>query len=186
MVGIYYESDQVVAEDQELQDFVNDVYVYGMRGKKTSGFPKSIKTREKLSEYLTVVIFTASAQHAAVNFGQYDWCSWIPNAPPTMRAPPPTAKGVVTIEQIVDTLPDRGRSCWHLGAVWALSQFQENELFLGMYPEEHFIEKPVKEAMARFRKNLDTIVSVIAERNKKKKLPYYYLSPDRIPNSVAI
>ncbi|XP_036983355.1 polyunsaturated fatty acid 5-lipoxygenase isoform X3 [Artibeus jamaicensis] len=186
VVGVYYESDQVVVEDQELQDFVKDVYVYGMRGKKASGFPKSIKTREKLSEYLTVVIFTASAQHAAVNFGQYDWCSWIPNAPPTMRAPPPTAKGVATIEQIVDTLPDRGRSCWHLGAVWALSQFQENELFLGMYPEEHFIEKPVKEAMAQFRKNLDTIVSVIAERNKNKKLPYYYLSPDRIPNSVAI
>ncbi|EPQ01640.1 Arachidonate 5-lipoxygenase [Myotis brandtii] len=186
VVGIYYENDQVVEEDQELQDFVKDVYVYGMRGRKASGFPKSIKTREKLSEYLTVVIFTASAQHAAVNFGQYDWCSWIPNAPPTMRAPPPTAKGVVTIEQIVDTLPDRGRSCWHLGAVWALSQFQENELFLGMYPEEHFTEKPVKEAMTRFRKNLDTIVSVIAERNKNKKLPYYYLSPDRIPNSVAI
>lgn len=60
------------------------------------------------------------------------------------------------------------------------------QLFLGMYPEEHFIEKPVKEAMARFRKNLDAIVSVIAERNKNKKLPYYYLSPDRIPNSVAI
>uniref|UniRef100_A0A8I4A289 Arachidonate 5-lipoxygenase n=1 Tax=Callithrix jacchus TaxID=9483 RepID=A0A8I4A289_CALJA len=117
---------------------------------------------------------------------RYDWCSWIPNAPPTMRAPPPTAKGVVTIEQIVDSLPDRGRSCWHLGAVWALSQFQENELFLGMYPEEHFIEKPVKEAMARFRKNLEAIVSLIAERNKNKKLPYYYLSPDRIPNSVAI
>nr|XP_025140741.1 arachidonate 5-lipoxygenase isoform X5 [Bubalus bubalis] len=186
VVDIYYESDQVVEEDQELQDFVKDVYMYGMRGKKASGFPKSIKTKEKLCEYLTVVIFTASAQHAAVNFGQYDWCSWIPNAPPTMRAPPPTAKGVVTIEQIVETLPDRGRSCWHLGAVWALSQFQDNELFLGMYPEEHFIEKPVKEAMARFRKNLDSIVSVIAERNKNKKLPYYYLSPDRIPNSVAI
>ncbi|XP_061052072.1 polyunsaturated fatty acid 5-lipoxygenase isoform X1 [Eubalaena glacialis] len=186
VVDIYYGSDQVVEEDQELQDFVKDVYVYGMRGKKASGFPKSIKTKEKLSEYLTVVIFTASAQHAAVNFGQYDWCSWIPNAPPTMRAPPPTVKGVVTIEQIVDMLPDRGRSCWHLGAVWALSQFQDNELFLGMYPEEHFIETPVKEAMARFRKNLDAIVSVIAERNKNKKLPYYYLSPDRIPNSVAI
>ena len=61
-----------------------------------------------------------------------------------------------------------------------------SQLFLGVYPEEHFIEKPVKEAMARFRKNLDSIVSVIAERNKNKKLPYYYLSPDRIPNSVAI
>lgn len=67
-----------------------------------------------------------------VLLSQYDWCSWIPNAPPTMRAPPPTAKGVVTIEQIVDTLPDRGRSCWHLGAVWALSQFQENEVRPGL------------------------------------------------------
>lgn len=67
-----------------------------------------------------------------VVLSQYDWCSWIPNAPPTMRAPPPTAKGVVTIEQIVDTLPDRGRSCWHLGAVWALSQFQENEVRAGL------------------------------------------------------
>ena len=51
-----------------------------------------------------------------------------------MRAPPPTAKGVVTIEQIVDTLPDRGRSCWHLGAVWALSQFQDNEVRPGLTP----------------------------------------------------
>nr|XP_023503622.1 arachidonate 5-lipoxygenase isoform X3 [Equus caballus] len=70
VVNIYYESDQVVVEDQELQDFVKDVYVYGMRGKKASGFPKSLKSREQLCEYLTVVIFTASAQHAAVNFGQ--------------------------------------------------------------------------------------------------------------------
>ncbi|XP_054688110.1 polyunsaturated fatty acid 5-lipoxygenase isoform X3 [Grus americana] len=119
-------------------------------------------------------------------FDKYDWCSWIPNAPPTMRRPPPTEKGTVTIEQIVESLPDRGRSCWHLGAVWALSQFQDNELFLGTYPDEHFVEKPVKEAMATFRKNLDEIVNTITERNKNKKLPYYYLSPDRIPNSVAV
>ncbi|XP_065263905.1 polyunsaturated fatty acid 5-lipoxygenase isoform X2 [Emys orbicularis] len=186
VIDIYYESDEVVCEDLELQAFVKDVYVYGMKGNKSSGFPKTIKTREKLSEYLTVAIFTASAQHAAVNFGQYDWCSWIPNSPPTMRQPPPTEKGTVTIEQIVESLPDRGRSCWHLGAVWALSQFQENELFLGMYPDEHFVEKPVKQAMMKFRKDLDEIVSVITERNKNKKLPYYYLSPNRIPNSVAV
>lgn len=37
MVSIYYENDQVVEEDQELQDFVKDVYVYGMRGRKASG-----------------------------------------------------------------------------------------------------------------------------------------------------
>lgn len=37
MVNIYYDNDQVVEEDQELQDFVKDVYVYGMRGRKASG-----------------------------------------------------------------------------------------------------------------------------------------------------
>ncbi|XP_041271391.1 polyunsaturated fatty acid 5-lipoxygenase isoform X2 [Onychostruthus taczanowskii] len=186
VIHIYYESNEVVCEDVELQAFVKDIYVYGMRGVKASGFPKMIRTRETLAEYLTVIMFTTSAQHAAVNFGQYDWCSWIPNAPPTMRCPPPKEKGTVTIEQIVESLPDRGRSCWHLGAVWALSQFQDKELFLGMYPDEHFVEKPVKEAMAKFRKNLDEIVNTITERNKNKKLPYYYLSPDRIPNSVAV
>uniref|UniRef100_A0A670IGC3 Arachidonate 5-lipoxygenase n=1 Tax=Podarcis muralis TaxID=64176 RepID=A0A670IGC3_PODMU len=129
VVDLYYDSEEMVSEDVELQGFVKDVYVYGLRGTKASGFPKTIKTRQKLSEYLTVVIFTASAQHAAVNFGQ---------------------------------------------------------VFLGMYPDEHFIEKPVKEAMRKFRKNLDEITSCIAERNRNKKLPYYYLSPDQIPNSVAV
>lgn len=55
-----------------------------------------------------------------------------------------------------------------------------------MYPDEHFIEKPVKEAMKKFCKSLDEIVSFIAERNRNKKLPYRYLSPNQIPNSVAV
>ncbi|XP_068111325.1 polyunsaturated fatty acid 5-lipoxygenase-like [Hyperolius riggenbachi] len=186
VVSIYYESDKTLCEDTELQAFVKEIFVYGLRDNEASGFPKTLKTKEELVEYLTLIMFTASAQHAAVNFGQYDWYSWVPNTPCTMRCPPPTQKGEVTIKYIMESLPDRGRSCWHLGAIRALSQFQDNELFLGMYPDEYFVEKPVKEAMAKFRKNLEDITSFIQERNKNKKLPYYYLSPDRIPNSVAI
>lgn len=62
---------------------------------------------------------------------QYDWCSWIPNAPSTMRQPPPDKKGVADVKLILETLPDRGRSSWHLGAVWALSQYQDNEVLKG-------------------------------------------------------
>ncbi|MEQ2205868.1 Arachidonate 5-lipoxygenase [Xenoophorus captivus] len=186
VVGIYYTSDERVQGDEEIQAFVKDVCSFGMQDFDQCEFPKSLKTRDELIEYLTVVIFTASAQHAAVNFGQYDWCSWIPNAPSTMRKPPPKEKGQADIKTIIDSLPDRGRSSWHLGAVWALSQYQENELYLGMYPDEHFIESPVKRAMERFRKQLAEISSIIKRRNEEKKLPYYNMSPDKIPNSVAV
>ncbi|XP_051504512.1 polyunsaturated fatty acid 5-lipoxygenase-like [Myxocyprinus asiaticus] len=186
VVDVYYDKDETVQADEEIQAFVKDVCSFGMQDFDYCEFPKALQTKEQLVEYLTIIIYTASAQHAAVNFGQFDWCSWIPNSPPTMRKPPPTKKGLVDMKYIVESLPDRGRSCWHLGAVWALSQFQENELFLGMYPDEHFIDKPVKEAMVKFRKELAEVTKVIKTRNDGKKLPYYYLSPDKIPNSVAV
>ncbi|XP_016328325.1 arachidonate 5-lipoxygenase-like [Sinocyclocheilus anshuiensis] len=129
VVRIYYGSDETVQEDEEIQAFVQDVCFSGMKNcPKDCEFPNSLKTREQLVEYLTVVIFTASAQHAAVNFGQFDWFAWIPNSPSTMRKPPPTQKGQVDMKYIMDSLPDRGRSSWHLGAVWALSQYQDEEV----------------------------------------------------------
>ncbi|CAJ1067412.1 polyunsaturated fatty acid 5-lipoxygenase-like [Xyrichtys novacula] len=179
-------SDETVQEDEEIQAFVNDVSSSGMKGFDHCEFPKSLKTREELTEYLTVIVFTASAQHAAVNFGQFDWDSWITNAPSTMRRPPPNQKGVVDMNFIMESLPDRGRCSWHIGAVWALSQYQKNELYLGMFPEEHFTEAPVKKAMEKFRKQLEEITSSIKKRNEGKRLPYYNMSPDKIPNSVAV
>lgn len=45
-----------------------------------------------------------------------------------MRQPPPTKKGLADMRLILESLPDRGRSSWHLGAVWALSQYQDSEV----------------------------------------------------------
>ncbi|XP_067249526.1 polyunsaturated fatty acid 5-lipoxygenase-like isoform X3 [Chanodichthys erythropterus] len=186
VVKIYYGSDEKVQQDKEIQAFVKDVCVGMKNGPKSCEFPDSLKTQEQLVELLTVVIFTASAQHAAVNFGQYDWYAWVPNSPSTMRKPPPAQKGQVDMKYIMESLPDRGRSCWHLGAVWALSQFQDNELFLGEYPDKYFTEQPVMKAIETFRKKLAEVTNIIKSRNENLKLPYWYLSPDRIPNSVAI
>ncbi|XP_066524496.1 polyunsaturated fatty acid 5-lipoxygenase-like isoform X2 [Hoplias malabaricus] len=186
VVGIYYTSDKTVQKDEEIQAFVKDVCSSGMQDFDYCEFPKSLQTREQLIEYLTVVIFTASAQHAAINFGQFDWYSWIPNAPCTMRKPPPTKKGKVDMNFIMECLPDHGRSCLVLATVWTLSQFQENELFLGMYPDEHFIEKPVRVAQETFRKELSEVSKSIKNRNEGKHMQYCYLCPEKIPNSVAI
>ncbi|XP_048065750.1 polyunsaturated fatty acid 5-lipoxygenase-like [Megalobrama amblycephala] len=186
VVKIYYGSDEKVQEDKEIQAFVKDVCVGMKNGPKSCEFPDSLKTQDQLVELLTVVIFTASAQHAAVNFGQYDWYAWVPNSPSTMRKPPPAQKGQVDMKYIMESLPDRGRSCWHLGAVWALSRFQDKELFLGDYPDKYFTEQPVMKAIETFRKKLAEVTNIIKSRNENLKLPYCYLSPDQIPNSVAI
>ncbi|XP_029691623.1 arachidonate 5-lipoxygenase-like [Takifugu rubripes] len=186
VVCIYYKDDEAVQHDKEIQAFVQDVRDFGMQNFDQCEFPRCLKTREELTTYLTVVIFTASAQHAAVNFGQFDWYSWVPNTPSTMRRPPPKQKGLADMTLIMETLPDCGRSAWHLGAVWSLSQYQENELYLGTFPDDHFTEQPVKAAMDKFRKQLADITFSIKKRNEGKDLPYYYMSPDKIPNSVAI
>ncbi|KAK2892390.1 hypothetical protein Q8A67_012378 [Cirrhinus molitorella] len=179
VVKIYYDSDEAVQKDVEIQGFVKDVASFGMNS--TDNFPKSLESREQLVEYLTVVIFTASAQHAAVNFGQFDWYGWIPNSPSTMRMPPPQQKDQVDLKYIMESLPDGECSSKAVETVWALTR-----LFLGMYPDMYFTEQPAKEAIKAFQHKLEEVTNTIKNRNEELTLPYCYLSPDKIPNSVAI
>ncbi|XP_067303819.1 polyunsaturated fatty acid 5-lipoxygenase-like [Pseudorasbora parva] len=183
VVEIYYDSDEAVQKDEEIQEFVKDIS-FGVSN--SDKFPKSLKTREDLSEYLTAVIFTASAQHSAVNFGQFDWYACIPNSPSTMRKPPPEQKGQVDMKYIMESLPDLECSSLIFGTVWDLSRFQKKEVFLGKYPEMCFTEQPVNEAIKTFLKKLDEVTNIIKSRNEGLTMEYCYLSPDKIPNSVAI
>ncbi|KAI2646726.1 Polyunsaturated fatty acid 5-lipoxygenase [Labeo rohita] len=106
-----------------------------------------------------------------------------PNSPSTMRKPPPTQKGQVDMKYIMESLPDRGRC--QLASRSSLGS-QSVPGRRGVYPDVHFTEQPVKEAIKTFRKKLAEVTNIIKSRNEKLILPYWYLSPDRIPNSVAI
>nr|XP_055053967.1 polyunsaturated fatty acid 5-lipoxygenase-like [Misgurnus anguillicaudatus] len=183
VIKIYYDSNEKVQKDVEIQEFVKDVS-YGMLD--SGEFPQSLNTRAELTEYLTAVIFNASAQHAAVNFGQFDWYAWIPNSPSCMRKPPPEQKDEADLKYIMETLPDRSCSSVVLGTVWTLSRFQKNERYLGMYPDMLFTEPAVKEAIKKFGKKLENVTDSIERWNKALSMGYCYLSPNKIPNSVAI
>ena len=79
-------------------------------------------------EYCTLIMFTGSAQHAAVNFGQYDYYGYTPNAPVGLRKPPPTKKGEADYQTLLDTLPDKQTTVKAIAVSHLLSQFSRDEV----------------------------------------------------------
>ncbi|KAK5929070.1 hypothetical protein CgunFtcFv8_010338 [Champsocephalus gunnari] len=75
VVEHYYPSDCEVHRDTELQDWISEVFTHGFLGNKASGIPAAFHTVEEVVKFTTMVIFTTTVQHAAVNSGQYDYNS---------------------------------------------------------------------------------------------------------------
>ncbi|XP_062813143.1 polyunsaturated fatty acid lipoxygenase ALOX15B isoform X2 [Anolis carolinensis] len=186
MVRYYYWSDDRVQNDPELQAWIQEVFREGFQSRENSGAPSSLQTMEELSKFLTMVIFTCSAQHAAVNSGQFDFGSWIPNVPPTMRKPPPTKKGTATLENILNILPPVNITCLALTSLWLLSNEVGDRRLLGNFPDEHFSESEPKRLIRVFQSRLAEISHGIDERNKSLALPYEYINPPRVENSIQI
>ncbi|NP_001034220.1 polyunsaturated fatty acid lipoxygenase ALOX15B isoform b [Homo sapiens] len=161
-------------------------YYYRDDGMQIWGIPSSLETREALVQYVTMVIFTCSAKHAAVSAGQFDSCAWMPNLPPSMQLPPPTSKGLATCEGFIATLPPVNATCDVILALWLLSKEPGDQRPLGTYPDEHFTEEAPRRSIATFQSRLAQISRGIQERNQGLVLPYTYLDPPLIENSVSI
>lgn len=186
MVGIFYQSDHDVQEDLELQAWIRDITQEGFTELPNFGLSSKLSTREELNTLLAIAIFTSTAQHAATNNGQFDWCAWVPNTPCTMRHPPPTDKDSITMEMIMATLPDVSQSCVQMAITWHLGRAQPDAIPLGQYTEEHFTEGQAQEVIDRFRKELKEIEGHILSQNEGLELQYLFLLPSRIENSITI
>ncbi|ROI15211.1 Hydroperoxide isomerase ALOXE3 [Anabarilius grahami] len=133
-----------------------------------------------------MVIFTASAQHAAVNNGQFDLGGWMPNYPTALRNPPPKVKGQTTEDSILETLPDVSTTVNGMAVLRLLSKDSADHFPLGYFPENLYDEEVPCKLIEAFQKDLRELSDLIEERNKKLELPYIYLNPKNVDNSVAI
>uniref|UniRef100_A0A8C1AT34 Arachidonate 12-lipoxygenase n=1 Tax=Cyprinus carpio carpio TaxID=630221 RepID=A0A8C1AT34_CYPCA len=172
IVSLYYKSDSEVEQDSELQAWIHDVAVEGFVDVPHFGLASELKTKEELITLLSVAIFTSTAQHAATNNGQFDWCAWVPNTPCTMRHPPPTDKDAVTMGMIMDTLPDISQSCVEMAITWHLGRAQPDPAALRV--------------IDKFRKELKELEEQIIAQNEGLELQYLYLCPSRVENSITI
>ena len=132
IIGIFYKSDRDVKEDTEVQSWAKDVHFHGFPGYDGApdghGFPEKMQSRKDLIRYCTLIMFTASAQHAAGNFGQFEIYGFVPNAPFLLRKPPPTKKGETTFGYILESLPTIFTTGLTCGLVFSLSQFSPDEV----------------------------------------------------------
>ncbi|XP_078389979.1 arachidonate 12-lipoxygenase, 12S-type [Cetorhinus maximus] len=186
ITGLYYNSDQEVLEDTELQAWLKDLVQEGFQELPGVELPAAFQTREELFKFLTMVIFTCSVQHAAVNNGQYDWSCWVPNSPCTMRQPPPTRKDDISVEDLMETLPDMSQSSVQMAFTWHLGRPLPNKILLGCFKEEYFTEERAKKIIAEFQEELKQIEKRIKERNNELPLKYKDLKPSNIENSISI
>jgi hypothetical protein len=59
-------------------------------------------------------------------------------------------------------------------------------VYLGDFPFKRFVEKDVQTYISEFKAQLDDLTEEIKERNKQLDVPYTYMLPTEIPNSITI
>ncbi|KAM9355672.1 hydroperoxide isomerase ALOXE3-like isoform 3-T3 [Pholidichthys leucotaenia] len=117
---------------------------------------------------------------------RFDYHFWIPNGSLLLCKPPPTNKGQSSMETILETLPNVGETVEFAVMFWLLCDKYSDLVVLGDYPEERFDEPTMKQMIKEFQAELSYLSEAITARNSKLDLPYTYLDPKEIENSVTI
>ncbi|KAK7907778.1 hypothetical protein WMY93_016390 [Mugilogobius chulae] len=186
MTKHHYLSDEEVAKDTELQDWVKDIFIHGVFGNSLSGFPESLESIDELVKFVTMVIFTVSAQHAAVSNGQFHYHSWIPNGSLLLVKPPPSIKGKSSMDDVVEALPSVSDTAIFTQAAWKLSYKDNGVVPLGVNPDEQFDETIPRQILKELENELLFLSGTISERNSQLQVPYNYLNPPYVDNSITI
>uniref|UniRef100_A0A3P9HBU6 Lipoxygenase domain-containing protein n=1 Tax=Oryzias latipes TaxID=8090 RepID=A0A3P9HBU6_ORYLA len=155
----YYKNDCMVLKDAELQNWIQEIFENGFLRRGETGIQK-FTTMAELVKFVTMVMFTCSVQHAAVNSGQYDLYGWMPNGPSTMQEPLPTHKGKADVTVV--TLQNHHAL---LGRPSFLPAFDRNR-YLHDFAEEHFTEDFPKYKVTTFQRDLIKLSEDIKCRNE--------------------
>nr|AGN75068.1 lipoxygenase 2 [Momordica charantia] len=209
--SFYYKTDETVQNDLELQSWWKELREKGHGDKKDEPWWPKMQNVEELIETCTIVIWIASALHAAVNFGQYPYAGYLPNRPTISRKFMPE-KGTPEYEELesnpekafLRTITAQLQTLLGVSLIEILSRHSSDEVYLGQRDSpEWTTDKEPLEAFEKFGKKLAEIEDGIIKRNGDLRLknrvgpvvvPYTLLYPTGeeglsgkgIPNSVSI
>ncbi|KAL4556314.1 hypothetical protein LXL04_038961 [Taraxacum kok-saghyz] len=209
--NFYYENDDMVQNDTELQSWWKEVREEGHRDLKDKTWWPELKHVQDVIDNCTIIIWVSSALHAAVNFGQYPYGGYPPNRPTQSRSllPEPETPEYEELREhpekvFLKTVTPQLQSLLSVTLIEILSRHTSDEIYLGQRecPEWTMDSEPLK-AFEKFGKKLKEIEEKIVNLNKDErlknrygpvKIPYTLLFPSSeegltgrgIPNSVSI
>lgn len=186
-VSHFYKTDDGVMQDPELQAWVQELLdpecgrLKGF-GEDDKGTVSSIKY---LARALTFVIFSASVQHAAVNFPQFDYMAYAPAISGGLYAVPPKPSEEAGLEHWaamltpIKTAIEQIRILGLIGAVYhtRLGHYRRGEM-----PDD----EPVQTALREYQDELLRIDTRIEKRERNSRLKYDFLRSSKIPQSINI
>jgi len=178
---LYYRSDESVLIDKQLQNWAGELFSKGHCniGENADG---SIKTLDYLVQAVSTIIFTASAQHAAVNFPQSGLMTYAPAFPLGCYFPAPTNSQQQ--QDFRDILPPLERAGLQIRVLYLLGSVYYTKL--GDYSSSSFQNPPVKIALDKFKMNLNDIEAKILKEDSQRLVSYRFLLPSKIPLSINI
>ena len=182
-VNHYYASDAAVQNDAEVQSWVAELVAHDGGRLNNIGAANRISKRTELVELITLICFTASAQHAAVNFPQAALMSYVPATPPAGNAPLSVTQEGFSGKDFLKFLPPLEIAKSLLDILYLLSSVYYTRL--GDYGNNYFTDPVIQNHLARFQQELIKIEEEIKERNKTRT-PYQFLLPSKIPQSINI
>ncbi|NEU77724.1 lipoxygenase family protein [Nostoc sp. UIC 10630] len=182
-LNLYYTTDEDIQKDRALQAWAAEIPAYDGGRIPDFGEDGSIKTLNYLIDATTLIIFTASAQHAAVNFPQKDLMGYAAAIPMAGYLPASTLKREVTEQDYLNLLPPLDQAQRQYNLLSLLGSVYYNKL--GEYQQGYFTDKKIKQLLQAFQNNLQQVEDTIKQRNLHRP-PYEYLLPSKIPQSINI
>ncbi|XP_010530359.1 PREDICTED: linoleate 9S-lipoxygenase 5, chloroplastic-like [Tarenaya hassleriana] len=212
----YYKTDKAIQVDTELQAWWSELRNVGHGDKKNEPWWPKMQSRSELIQACTIIIWIASALHAAVNFGQYPYAGFLPNRPTVSRRFMPEL-GTEEYEELkkdpdvayLKTITPQFQTLLGISIIEVLSMHSTDELYLGQRESPNWTADDEILAMSkRFTVRLEQIENNIIKRNNAKnlknrfgpvKMPYTLLYPNTsdytreggmtgkgIPNSISV
>ena len=186
-IGVYYADDAAVTGDGELADWCASLIADG----KIKGFT-TITSRAQLVDVLTMTVFTATAQHAAVNFPQKPLMTYVPALTGAGWQDAPAQQSGHSEEQWLAMLSPTQYAMEQLNVLHllgsvhfrALGDYRSNDFpYLEWFEDQAITQSGGP--LQRFKQSLLDVQAQIEARNTAR-IDYSFLLPKSIPNSINI